>query len=107
MMKMDKVEKTIITLTLLALVFVAGMLIFALTTENAIVKMFGGTQEITLDAGQKLVTMTWKKNDLWLQTRDMRPEEYAETHRFSEQSSLGILEGTIIIHEVAPVKISE
>ena len=101
-MRMDKSDKLAVAFMVVVVIVAVGFGIFQITTDNAKVKMFGGTHEITLDAGQKLVTMTWKENDLWLQTRNMRPGEYAEVHRFSEQSSLGIFEGTIVIHESAP-----
>ena len=59
----------------------------------------GGDSEMLLKANQKLVMVTWKEKSLWLTTREMRPEEKAETYTFQENSRWGLLEGTIIIKE--------
>lgn len=77
------------------------MTIFVLTscTENSRVKTFGGTGTINLPAGQKLVTVTWKGENLWYITRPMRQDELPETYKFQEESSYGIVEGTYNIIE--------
>ena len=69
-------------------------------TENSRAKRFGGTAEIVLPKGKKLVTATWKKNSLWYLTKDMAENDIAETYEFHEESSLGIMEGTYKIIEV-------
>lgn len=68
-------------------------------TENQKAKTFGGTAEITLPAGEKLITTTWKDNDLWYLTRPMLPSDSAITYTFKEKSSFGMMEGTYVIHE--------
>lgn len=68
-------------------------------TENERAKAWGGTMSITLDPGQKLVNVTWKETEMWLLTRPMRPDEQAETYKFAEKSSWGVMEGTVIITE--------
>lgn len=68
-------------------------------TENSRVKMFGGTGEMTLPRGQKLVLVTWKDSELWYLTKPMSKADSAETYHFQEKSSFGIMEGTYIIHE--------
>lgn len=68
-------------------------------TDNEMAKNFGGTMTVDLDAGKKLENVTWKENELWLLTRDMRPGENAEKWEFNEKSSYGVLEGTIKINE--------
>lgn len=80
---------------------VALSLAFALTscTENERARAYGGTQTIELPAGRKLINMTWKETDLWLQTRPMREGEHPETSTFEEKSRFGIFEGTIIVKE--------
>lgn len=83
-------------------IFLSGIAILALTascTENARVKNFGGTGDINLPHGQKLVNVTWKQNQIWYLTRQMRKDEVAETYQFQEESSWGVVEGTYIIHE--------
>lgn len=66
---------------------------------NGAARKFGGTTEIKLPVGKKLVNVTWKENDIWYLTRDMKDGELAETYRFDEDSNWGVLEGTVIIKE--------
>jgi len=68
-------------------------------TENARVRRFGGEAIVQLQSGQKLVEVTWKDNDLWYLTRPMRSNEKPEEYKFSEKSSIGIMEGVYIIKE--------
>jgi len=70
-------------------------------TENSKAKTFGGTGRLTLPAGQKLITATWKDDDFRYLTRPMRAGEYREVYSFKEESSFGVLNGTYIIYEVA------
>lgn len=64
------------------------------------VRYYGGTMEIKLPENQKLEEITWKDDSLWYLTRPMRPEENAETHKFQQDTTFGIFEGTVIITEV-------
>jgi hypothetical protein len=83
-------------------IFLSGIAILALTascTENSRVKRFGGVGEIDLPQGKKLVNITWKQDEIWYLTRNMRNDEVAETYQFQEESSWGVVEGTYIIHE--------
>ena len=77
-------------------VILSAITIIALTscTQNMRVKNFGGTGDINLPKGQKLVNVTWKKNQVWYLTRPMRKDEVAETYQFHEESSFGMVEGT-------------
>jgi hypothetical protein len=68
-------------------------------TDNQNAKNYGGTAEITLPAGEKLITATWKDTDLWYLTRPMLATDSAITYTFKEKSSFGMMEGTYIIHE--------
>jgi len=80
----------------------AFLLLIAMTvgcTENSRAKSFGGTAKMELPAGQKLVVVTWKDEDLWVLTRDMRDGETAESYKFQEESSWGVWEGTYLITE--------
>lgn len=69
-------------------------------TENSRAKGWGGTAEVILPKGKKLVTATWKENSLWYLTKDMTEDDVAETYEFHEESSLGVMEGTYRIIEV-------
>lgn len=68
-------------------------------TTNQRAKTFGGTMTINLQPGQKLIVATWKEDDLWYLTRPMRDGETAETHQFHEDSSFGVMQGTVIFKE--------
>ena len=68
-------------------------------TEKGRARTFGGSSTVVLKAGEKLVVATWKETNLWILTRPMRDGEIAETYKFSEDSSWGILEGDVIIVE--------
>jgi hypothetical protein len=83
-------------------ILLSTIVLLALTvscTENARVKHFGGTGDINLPKGRKLVNVTWKENQVWYLTRKIKPGESPETYRFQEESSWGVVEGVYIIHE--------
>lgn len=68
-------------------------------TENQRAKTWGGDASIDLPPNQKLVVVTWKDNDLWYLTREMRADEKPETYIFNEESSWGVWEGSYKIME--------
>ena len=69
-------------------------------TENNRVKMWGGTETITLDTGKRLVNVTWKdKNGTSLWILSKQDTTKPSTYTFEEKSSLGVMEGKVIIKE--------
>ena len=78
---------------------VALMLNLTSCTENRRAKIFGGTMTVELPAGEKLDDVTWKADELWYLTRERRDGEPIETFTFREESSYGVLEGTVIFIE--------
>lgn len=68
-------------------------------TENQRAKNWGGTVTVELPKGKKLVEATWKEDNLWYLTRDMKEGETAETFEFIEDSSFGVMKGKIIFVE--------
>ena len=68
-------------------------------TGNQVAKNFGGTYKIELPANRKLVNVTWKESDLWILTRNKREGETVESYEFKEDSTLGLVEGTVILTE--------
>lgn len=80
----------------------AILILAAGCTENERAKRFGGTAVENLDPGQKLVSVSWKGEQLWLPTRPMRSDEVPETHEYIEKSKYGMVEGKYIIREHAP-----
>jgi len=80
------------------------IMIFALVgcpgcPDNFMAREFGGDITVNLPKERKLVNATWKETDLWLLTRPMRADEQAETWKFSEDSTFGVMEGTVTIIE--------
>lgn len=68
-------------------------------TDNNMAKNWGGSMTMDLPAGQKLVNITWKDNQIWYLSRPMNAKDSVETYTFQEKSSYGIQEGTITIKE--------
>jgi len=76
-----------------------GVILLTSCTENERAKNYGGTSHVNLPKGRKLVEVTWKADNLWYLTRPMRVNETPETYNFDEESSWGMIEGTVVIHE--------
>jgi hypothetical protein len=78
-----------------------GLVALTLTacTENSRVKAWGGEGTIDLPKGRKLVNVTWKETEIWYLTRPMDSSDVAETYRFQEESSWGMIEGVYNIVE--------
>lgn len=67
---------------------------------NPIARQFGGTITIDLKENKKLVNISWKADDsLWILTREMRKDEDPEIYEYHEDSTFGVIEGTVIIIE--------
>ena len=67
--------------------------------ENYVTRNLGGSQTITLEKGQRLVEITFKRNDLWILTEPMDSDYVPKTKTFYEDSNYGIMEGKITIVE--------
>jgi hypothetical protein len=84
----------------LFIIFIGVLLItLAGCTRNQMARKFGGNSKLELPSGQKLVNITWKNDNLWYLTRPMKESEIPETYMFSEDSNIGILEGSVTIVE--------
>ncbi len=68
-------------------------------TENQRARSFGGTEVINLEAGTRVVNVTWKGKDasLWILTK--KDTTKATTYYFTEKSGFGVMEGQVIINE--------
>lgn len=76
--------------------------IMAGCTANERAKQYGGTMQVNLPPGQKLVNATWKEgSQLWYLMRPMREGEKPEVVTFKEDSSFGLVEGTVVFTESA------
>ena len=79
--------------------WLAVILLVTGCTENRRARLYGGTSTQELPLNSKLVTATWKQDNLWLLTRPMHTNDTAETYEFRESSSFGLMEGRVIIKE--------
>lgn len=70
-----------------------------LTGCNPVARKMGGDMTIHLKPGEKLVNVTWKETSLWFLTRPMKAGDTVETYKFKEDSTWGVLEGTVTIVE--------
>ena len=68
-------------------------------TEQERICRNGGEMTINLPAGQELMMVTWKDNDLFYLTRPMSPDYVPVTKAFTENSSFGIIESTVYFKE--------
>ena len=75
-----------------------GVMVVSCTKNNR-VKNWGGEGTINLPEGRKLVNVTWKGKEIWYLTRPMTSNDVAETYKFQEESSWGVMEGTYNIVE--------
>ena len=80
------------------LLVVVALLAFG-CTENDRARSFGGTMGINLPCGQKLVNATWKETHMWYLTRPMEATEEPVTSVFHEDSSWGVMNGTVNFRE--------
>lgn len=65
------------------------------TTKQRIARSLGGTIEVVLDPGEKLMMATWKGSDLFYLTEPMDSTYQPKIKWFREKSSVGILESEV------------
>jgi hypothetical protein len=68
-------------------------------TENQRARNFGGTMKVALPCDTKLVTATWKQDNLWYLTRAARENELPEDQTLYEDSNFGIVNGKVLFDE--------
>ncbi len=91
----SKAFSIVTALVIVVVLFIANF-IFG---SNWVSRSYGGETTIKLDENRKLMNVTWKRDSLWILTREMREEEKAESYIYKEDSNFGILQGTIHIVE--------
>ena len=79
---------------------VAAIIILCSCTKQMMTRNYGGSSEIKLEKGQRLVEMTWKNDNLWILTEPMDSDYVPKTKVFYENSIFGIWEGKIVIIEM-------
>ena len=97
---MKKKKIIFMSIYTIAIYLIVGLISLASCTQNSRAKSWGGTAEVVLPKGKKLVTATWKESNLWYLTKDMTEDDIAETYEFKEESGYGVMEGTYRIVEV-------
>jgi len=83
-------------IALVALILLAGL---TGCSKQSMAKSFGGTATVDLPPHTKLITATWKEDQLWYLTRPMKEGEEAETLTLHESSSFGLVQGKVIFRE--------
>lgn len=70
------------------------------SSGNVIAKKLGTSGGVmNLPPNYKLVLVTWKQDSMWVLYRPMRKDEVPEEYIYQEDSTFGIMEGTIKIKE--------
>ena len=88
----------LILVVILIIVFCSAVLFFL--GFNPVARHIGGNMTVDLPANTKLVNTNWDKSDsLWYLTREMRPDEDAETYTYQEDSTFGVLPGKVTLVE--------
>jgi len=62
-------------------------------------KNVGGSYTVDLPCNQKFVNLAWKETNLWILSRPMYKTDTPEVYTLQEDSTTGILEGTVTIKE--------
>ena len=91
-----------IAIILIAVILIAN---FCSCTRNQLAKQWGGTQEIDVPSGLKVMGVQWKndgdetRDNLWLFCDTMESDYQPHDKYFIEKSAWGVLNGKVIIHE--------
>lgn len=87
---------------IIMLIIIALIMLFLAQgcTKQSRVFVWGGSDTIILQPNEKLINVTWKESNVWFFTRPMSTTDSCETYTFYESSSVGLLEGKLIIKEV-------
>ena len=83
-------------------IFISLLLILTLLLTGCsqwTAKNLGGNYTLELPEGERLVNVTWKKDSLWYLTAPMEDDYEPQTYKFQEDTSFGVLEGTVTIIE--------
>ena len=84
--------------SLLVILMIAMMGILVSCTANQNARNYGGTETINLEAGQRVVNVTWKgESDLWILTK--QDTTAPSTYTFQEKSNWGLMEGKVVLIE--------
>ena len=82
-----------------ALLLVTGTAAYFFHFQQIFVKRFGGVMTVTVPAGQRHLTMTWKDENLWVENYDPA----TNTCYFTEYSRGDLLQGRVTIKQCNPL----
>ena len=80
-------------------IFIVCVSMSLMSCEQAITRRYGGNMTVNLNAGERLVEVTWKENSVWYLVEPMDSNYEPKTKVFKENSMLGIAEGSITFIE--------
>lgn len=82
------------------IIFVILLVLFTFSgCAQSMARNWGGNYTLELPAGEKLIEITWKEDEIWYLSRPMREDEFTETYTFQEDTVYGLLEGTVTVIE--------
>ena len=82
------------------ILFILFSVLCLTSCDQYITREFGGTTQIELEPGEKLVEVTWKGDgDLWYLVEPMDSNYTPKTKVFKESSNLGVVSGKVIFIE--------
>lgn len=81
------------------ILIIVALICMCSCTEQIRTRQFGGEMTINLPAGQELMEVTWKEDDLFYLTRPMAEDYVPVTKTFRESSSWGVMESTVYFVE--------
>lgn len=73
-------------------------LILSGCTQNEMARKYGGSMEIQLPPGTKLINATWKEEEIWYLYTE-RGSEKPKNTVFKEKSKFGVIEGHVVFVE--------
>lgn len=91
--------KIITVVSSLVIIIMCLLVVVWINNSQFKAKELGGTYTVNLPPNKKLITITWKKESLWILTKPMNETDIPEQYELIEQSNWGLLEGKVIINE--------
>ena len=86
-------KKIIITVGIILLIVIS--LFWILIPENTVARKLGGTLEINVEPGQKVMMATFKESDLFYMTEPMDSGYTPKIKTLHEKSKYGIIESKV------------
>jgi len=83
----------------IALLALALSILPTACTQQQRARALGGTADVEIKAGHKVIGVGWKKDALWILTRPMHDGEVPEVALLTESSSFGVIEGHVRLVE--------